>query len=203
MGTVVLLGDSIFDNGAYVDPGAPDVRTQLARKLEPHGWSVDFRAIDGATTTSVLGQLNRPLPKPCTIVLSVGGNDALDHIGLLDENRGVRSFAEVLDTFYEIREVFRRRYRELLEATLGEGQPLVVCTVYNPSFPDPGLQKAAEAGLSFFNDVIAQEAIARGLPVIDLREVCADPGAFANPVEPSQLGGELITDAILRKLAIE
>ncbi len=109
----------------------------------------------------------------------------------------------MLDTFYEIREVFRSRYRELLQAILGEGQPLVVCTVYNPSFPDPGLQKAAEGGLSFFNDVIAQEAIARSLPVIDLREVCADPRAFANAVEPSQLGGDLITDAILRKLAIE
>ncbi len=35
-GHVVLLGDSIFDNGVYV-PGGPDVVTQLRAELPPGG----------------------------------------------------------------------------------------------------------------------------------------------------------------------
>ena len=39
------------------------------------------------------------------------------------------------------------------------------------------------------------------LPIIDLREVCAKSEAFANDIEPSELGGDLITDAILSHLS--
>ena len=92
---------------------------------------------------------------------------------------------------------FRDRYTQALDLVLSHSQPLIVCTIYNPKFYDSNLQKLAEAGLSFFNDVIAEEAIRRHLPIIDLREVCAKPEAFANDIEPSELGGELIADAIL------
>ena len=33
MGHVVLLGDSVFDNGAYVGRGEPDVARQLSGRL--------------------------------------------------------------------------------------------------------------------------------------------------------------------------
>ena len=79
-------------------------------------------------------------------------------------------------------------------------QPLVVCTIYNPKFPEPDLQILAETGLSFFNDEITEEALRRRLPIIDLRDVCASPDAFANPIEPSEQGGDLITDAIVELL---
>ena len=42
---VVLLGDSIFDNGSYV-PGEPSVPEQGQRQL-PHGWQGTRRAGDG------------------------------------------------------------------------------------------------------------------------------------------------------------
>jgi hypothetical protein len=48
---VVLLGDSIFDNGAYV-PGDPDVVTQL-RGILPDGWKASLWAIDGAIISDV------------------------------------------------------------------------------------------------------------------------------------------------------
>ena len=43
---VVLIGDSIFDNGAYV-AGGPDVVTQLRERL-PQGWRATLGAVDGA-----------------------------------------------------------------------------------------------------------------------------------------------------------
>ena len=87
-----------------------------------------------------------------------------------------------------------------LDLILGHGQPLIVCTIYNPKFRDQELQKLAEAGLSFFNDVITEEGLRRHLPILDLREVCSEPPAFANDIEPSEVGGDLITDAILSHL---
>ena len=55
MSHVVLLGDSIFDNAAYVR-GGPDVIRQL-REVLPPGWTGTLRAVDGAVTASVPRQL--------------------------------------------------------------------------------------------------------------------------------------------------
>lgn len=50
--------------------------------------------------------------------------------------------------------------------------------------------------LGVFNDVIARAARRRGLPVIELRDVCTEPTDYANPIEPSVAGGEKIAHAI-------
>ncbi len=195
---LVLLGDSIFDNGVYVEPGQADVTAHFLRKLEPLGWTLDMRAVDGAVASSVEGQLaHSPVGTPCTFVLSVGGNDALGHLDMIQDTTPGLSTGAVLRAFNGIREEFRERYTRALDLIMSRGQPLVVCTIYNPQFPEPDLQMLAETGLSFFNDVITEEALRRRLPIIDLREVCSGPEAFANPIEPSEVGGDLITDAII------
>jgi hypothetical protein len=56
-------------------------------------------------------------------------------------------------------------------------------------------------GLTVFNDVIAREAFARGLPLIDLRLVCDRDEDFANPIESSARGGEKIAAAIAAAVA--
>lgn len=50
MGHVVLPGDSIFDNAAYVR--GPDMAAQLRAAL-PDGWRATLLAVDGAVTTCV------------------------------------------------------------------------------------------------------------------------------------------------------
>jgi len=73
---VVLLGDSIFDNGAYTR-GEPDVARHL-RSLLPPDWKVTLAAADGSTTADLAKQLDA-LPRDVTRgVLSVGGNDILN-----------------------------------------------------------------------------------------------------------------------------
>ena len=79
---IVLLGDSIFDNGAYVR-GGPDVVTQL-RELLPAGSHATLAAIDGDVIDGVARQLSRVPADATHLVVSVGGNDALGHSGLLD-----------------------------------------------------------------------------------------------------------------------
>lgn len=56
MSHVVLLGDSIFDNAAYV-PGEPAVAEQLAAVL-PADLTVELHAVDGSVTAEVIRQLD-------------------------------------------------------------------------------------------------------------------------------------------------
>lgn len=199
---ILLLGDSIFDNRVYVRPGEDDVATHLKRKLEPQGWAIDMRAVDGHLVEHIKGQLDaRPIPRPCVFVLSVGGNNALGYLDTIQDTASDQSVVSVLMAFNEIREQFRCNYIKAIDAILAHGQPLIVCTIYNPKFPDADLQILAETGLSFFNDVIVEEALKRNLSMIDLRDVCSEDDAFANPIEPSEIGGDLVTDAIISKIA--
>ncbi len=57
MAHVVLLGDSVFDNEAYV-AGGPDVVRQLRHAL-PTGSKATLCATDGATASGVSRQLQR------------------------------------------------------------------------------------------------------------------------------------------------
>ena len=194
---IVLLGDSIFDNAAYVR-GAPDVVRQVQAGLGPRG-RASLAAVDGAVTAGVAQQLRR-IPEDAThLVVSVGGNDALRHIGVFEDR--APSIAHALGRLADIADAFREGYRTMLQALAGRRLPLAVCTIYDPRFPDPRLQRLAVTGLALFNDAILREAGARGLPVIDLRLVCDRDEDYANPIEPSAKGGEKIAAAINRLVA--
>jgi hypothetical protein len=194
MNHVVLLGDSIFDNARYV-PGGPSVIEHLGKCL-PGGWRATLLARDGAGTAEMGRQIDQ-LPADAThLVVSVGGNDALDYSGLL-LHEPARSFAEVLSRLADIREQFHQDYRAVLERILGQGKPTAVCTVYDAI---PGLDRIEATGLCLFNDVILREAFREGLPVIDLRRVCSDADDYArsSPIEPSVAGGGKIARAVAR-----
>ncbi len=193
MGQVILLGDSVFDNGAYVGRGEPDVVRQLRGRL-PVGWGATLAAVDGAVTGSVSRQLERLPPGATHLVVSAGGNDALRRQDVLGTPS--RSVAEGLLALADVRDGFARGYRAMLEAVLARGLPTALCTVYDPRFPDPARQRVAVAGLALFNDAITREAFGRGLPLVDLRLVCSEDADYANPIEPSARGGAKIAGAI-------
>ncbi len=194
MAHVVLLGDSIFDNGAYTG-GGPDVVTQV-RQSFPGTWSATLLAMDGARTEDVSRQLDRLPGDVSHLVLSVGGNDALAHTDLLEGPAATA--AQVLGFLADAGIAFERRYRVLIDQLLQRRLPLVICTIYNGSFPDPEFQRIAAAALCVFNDVILRVAFEQGLTVIDLRLVCSEPADYANPIEPSSRGGAKIAEAIWR-----
>ena len=166
---------------------------QLRGRL-PAGWGATLAAVDGAVTGSVPRQLERLPPGATHLVVSVGGNDALRRQDVLEVR--ARSVAEGLLALAEVRDGFSRGYRTMLEAVLARGLPTALCTVYDPRFPDPALQRVAVAALALFNDIITREAFGRGLPLVDLRLVCAEDADYANPIEPSARGGAKIAEAI-------
>ena len=189
---VVLLGDSIFDNAAYVGRG-PDVVAQLAAAL-PAGWRATLLAVDGAVVDDVGRQLAR-IPDDAThLVVSAGGNDALAHTGLLD--RPATSSAQVLGWLADAVEGFERRYRRLLDEVVRLGLPTTLCTIYEGNLGPP-VQRLARTALAVFDDAILRLAAERGLPTIELRHVCTEPADYANPIEPSVRGGEKIARAIV------
>ncbi|HVM39035.1 MAG TPA: SGNH/GDSL hydrolase family protein [Sphingomicrobium sp.] len=190
-GHVVLLGDSIFDNAAYV-AGAPDVVRQVRAAL-PGGWRASLLALDGAVTREVERQLARLPGDASLLVVSAGGNDALGESGLL--GRPVRSVGEGVMQLADAQARFASDYLAMVDAVLARGLPAALCTIYDASFPPPE-GRVVTAALSLFNDVITRAAFARGLPLIDLRLICSEPGDYANPIEPSEQGGAKIAAAI-------
>lgn len=191
---VVLLGDSVFDNAAYVGGGA-DVITHL-RALAPEGWRATLAALDGSVVLDVPGQLGGVTDDATHLVVSSGGNDALMQSDILRE--GARSSAEVLGRLAGVAEVFESDYRRMLGALSSTGRPAAVSTIYYPRMEDPLVQRLACAALATFNDVITRAAFEAGLPLLDLRLICSEDADYANPIEPSEAGGAKIARAIVR-----
>jgi hypothetical protein len=188
---VVLLGDSIFDNASYVPPGLA-VIDQLEASLAGE-WTATLLAVDGALVADVYEQIDR-LPREAThLILSCGGNNALDH--LLMVAHPVHTVGEALTLFDGIRRRFRAEYDALLSRLLAVGRPLAVCTVYDTI---PGIDGDMLAALAMFNELILRLAIGRGIPLLDLRVIFDAHADYSeiSPIEPSAGGGTKLVQAI-------
>ncbi|SFD96180.1 GDSL-like Lipase/Acylhydrolase family protein [Thiohalospira halophila DSM 15071] len=205
----VLLGDSIFDNAAYT-AGAPDTVTRLREQL-PCGDRATLLAKDGAVAADLPEQI-RGLPSDTDYCfLSIGGNDALQALPVLGE--GARDVDDALERLARVRKPFLQQYAGGLDALLALGLPVTVCTIYEGLLGFAGTPEVDEVimnfifgqaspqalrtALSLYNDPITRAALARGLPLVELRAICRDPADFANPIEPSSQGSRKIAAALL------
>ncbi len=193
MARVALLGDSIFDNKAYVG-NELDVVTHL-RQLAPD-WQFDLHAVDGNLARHVLDQLGDIASEVSYLVVSAGGNNAIDNADILQMK--VNGSAEVLASLADRAKRFQEEYLEMLNGLAKAGRPFIISTVYYPNFPDASVQAVAKAALASFNDVIITLGARFQVPILDLRLVCTEPIDYANEIEPSGTGGKKIADAILR-----
>jgi lysophospholipase L1-like esterase len=191
---IVLLGDSIFDNQSYVG-GGKDTITNLREQM-PDDWKATLLAVDGHITDGVLGQVSRVPADATHLFVSVGGNDALGEMRILQ--MPASSAADVLNELSNVSARFEERYKRMLDAVLSLGKPTAVCTIYYPRYPEAWLQKLAVAALASFNDAIIRQASLAGVPLIDLRYVCNEDTDYANPIEPSVAGGAKIARTIVQ-----
>jgi GDSL-like Lipase/Acylhydrolase family len=199
---VALLGDSIFDNEVYVEDGEPAVIAQLREELPP-GSVATLCAVDGDTVRDIANQLS-DLPESAShLVVSVGGNNALQQQGILAKRTA--SVGEALGLLAEMQTAFQREYECMLDLLVAPRKPLLLCTIYDhPSVSawtmHPDAARIVAAALSLYNDVILREAAERHLPVLDLRQVCnaAQDYSRKSPIEPSAIGGAKIARAIAR-----
>ena len=207
---IVLLGDSIFDNRSYVEPGEQDVPNQLRALVRGGDCKVTNLAVDGHVTRHIVTQLNN-LPSDAThLFLSVGGNDGLEHLSIFNDN--IDTIGDALQKMYLIGEDFKKAYSAMLDSVLMHKLPTAVCNIYYPRFFSSSLdrvisylpmmmdgeklQQMTMAAETIFNDIIMFEVFKRKLPLIDLRVLCNDDQDFANPIEPSCIGGMKIAKTI-------
>ena len=192
MSHLILLGDSIFDNAHYV-PGQPAVLEQVRRGL-PSGWQASLLAVDGHRIEDVERQLTRLPPGSSHLIVSAGGNDALESSWILGQ--GVHSVDEALTLLQDIRLQFRQKYRAMIDLLAATRLHSAVCTIYDQV---PGLGPAELAALAAFNEGILYEAFRARLPLIDLRLTCRDQSDYSHlsAIEPSATGGLKISRAIV------
>ena len=188
---LVLLGDSILDNAPYTNP-EPDTAAHLQRLLP--SWYVQRLAQDGAVMSSVRLQLAELKSRPAIVVLSIGGNDAVQHIGLLEQRQA--SSTDVLDQLVAIGDDFARRYESVVRSVAAESDRLVLCTIYEVQLEPSRHARLARVPLAVLNDRIVRTASRLGLDVLDLRTVCAEPSDFVLQIEPSAQGAAKIARAI-------
>jgi hypothetical protein len=123
---IVPLGDSIFDNAAYVN-GDPDVIRQL-KSILPRDWQASLLALDGSVATYVITQIPKIPASATHLMVSAGGNDGLSRADILQRPAG--SVGAAVDELASLRAEFCQNYRRMLSALLALKQPLALCTVY-------------------------------------------------------------------------
>jgi hypothetical protein len=198
MSAVCLLGDSIIDNKVYVGRNELSVKEHLEAMSESMFNQI---AVDGHTTKDVLNfQLNQ-LPKISTHkVLSIGGNDLLQQISFL-KNKEALTTKEVMEQAVCKLAPIKKRYRTIVEKLSQQNSKLLLCTVYEGNlsydlfFRD--IAFASQAMVSMLNDVIYSTAATFKVDVLELRNIFTTPQDYANPVEPSHIGGKKLAKGIL------
>jgi lysophospholipase L1-like esterase len=190
---VVLLGDSILDNRPYTAP-EPDTAAHLRARLG-EGWSVDLVARDGATMRDMPRQLELAPGRSATAVLSIGGNDLIEHVGLLTRPPSAGA-ASVLEEILAIADDFGGRYEDIARAVAARFERTVLCTIYEVQLEPPNMARLARVPLGVMNDRIIRTAARLGLDVLELREVCTAPSDFVLQIEPSPSGAARIAAAI-------
>jgi hypothetical protein len=188
---LALVGDGILANGAHTK-GAPDSAAAL-RLLLP-AWTVSLVAGEGSTMSDVESQLVK-LPADVDLaVLSVGGNDAMRHVDLLQ--LPAASSGETLDALIAMADGFAGIYERVVKSVRERVPRLVLCTMYEPPLVGKNTANRARVLLTMLNDGVFRAAYRRGLDVLELRAICTDAADFTQQISPSATGAAKIARAI-------
>ena len=121
---VSLLGDSIIDNKIYVEEGELSVNEHLQNNSSSNFTMI---AVDGDTTEEVLDNQLDILKEPVShIVLSIGGNDLLQNLHLLQDETSGMKFA--LEKSSELIGEIQENYTKILEHLSQYDAKVLLCT---------------------------------------------------------------------------
>jgi hypothetical protein len=197
---LALLGDSTFDNKAYTQD-SPSVTEHLIQL----GNTVTLCAKDGALISALLPQ-SQTIPETAThLIISIGGNNGLSLSGIL--LKPIDTVEQGVILLHDALQTFEAEYSQAineLSQQFGSTKKIILCTLYNPCFEYYNVspnQKAVNVGVTMIADVIQKVAHRHGFPVIDFRRFMTTPECFANPIEPSGIGGEKIAKAIIEVIS--
>ena len=200
MSYITLLGDSIIDNKTYVQKGELSVLEHLENISE---YEYTQLAFDGDTTLNVLnGQLLSPsIATSSHLVLSIGGNDLLQNLSFLYEGPVDKINDAVAGVQQYIFKPLEQRFETIIQRLSSHRANLLLCTVYEgdlgrtDEFRD--VLDSSKIMVSSFNDTVYKTASKYNADVLELRHIFTSPEDYANPIEPSHVGGERLAQAIM------
>ena len=177
--TIILLGDSVFNNNSYVEKGK--AVNELLQKTADETTTIVCLARNDSTINNVYQQLENVTidlnDKLTTVFLSVGGNDI---INLKQKN--------VEDTF--------EKYKTLIKAitTKLPNVKLVLLNIYYPATTSnyDSLIDKWNTNLD-----LEYESNNKNIYILNLANLLKDPSDFVFDIEPSITGGEKIVNKIL------
>jgi lysophospholipase L1-like esterase len=198
MPTIVLLGDSSFNNVKYAPQGASIL--ELLRARLPEGVKAVSRALDGNGILDVFSQANKLPSEASLLMVSVGLVDAMKHEGIFFK-KNINAIA-LFEQLTVIREGFRDKYEAMVRNLLNLRRPVAVSTLLTPNPPHQNMRQALSSGLAVFNTAILDTAVKFGLPVLDMHALVRAPGDYADPMHPSAEAGARIAEQIAALAAI-
>ena len=177
--TIILLGDSVFNNNTFVEKGK--AMNELLQKNADENTTIICLARNESTINNIYQQIsdvNIDLnDKLTTVFLSVGGNDI---INLKQKN--------VEDTF--------EKYKTLIKAitTKLPNVKLVLLNIYYPATTSnyDSLIDKWNTNLD-----LEYESNNKNIYILNLANLLKDPSDFVFDIEPSITGGEKIVNKIL------
>ena len=156
------------------------------------------------------------------IIVSIGGNDLLHNISFLQTTSelskvmgkdarigkwGARELNPTRnkvfeETYFEIIKPFTKQYETIVANLSSHRANLLLCTVYEGDLADSDefsdVNNSSKTMVSLFNDIVYRTANKYGADVLELREIFVRPEDYANPIEPSHIGGGKLAKAIQR-----
>ena len=220
---IILLGDSIIDNKSYVSSNELDVTEHLEKLFyDESNIAIENHAVDGDTMYQLeRDHLDSNLLSDAThIVVSIGGNDLLYNIsflqttsklskvmgkgamigkwGLKELNPSRNKVFE--ETYFEIIKPFKKQYETIVANLSNHRANLLLCTVYEGDLVDSDefsdVNNSSKTMVSIFNDIVYRTANKYGADVLELRDIFVSSEDYANPIEPSHIGGGKLAKAI-------
>jgi lysophospholipase L1-like esterase len=220
---IILLGDSIIDNRSYVLDGELDVTNHLKKLYAGQpDVSITNNAVDGDTMYDLeRNHLDEEeLQNASHTIVSIGGNDLLHNISFLQTTSelsevmgkdarigkwGARELNPTRnkvfeETYFEIIKPFTKQYETIVANLSNHRAKLLLCTVYEGDLVDSDefsdVNNSSKTMVSVFNDIVYRTANKYDADVLELREIFVSSEDYANPIEPSHIGGGKLAKAI-------
>ena len=119
-----------------------------------------------------------------------------------DRNNIELTAIEILEQAVVLLAPIKDRYRTIVKNLSQQNPNLLLCTVYEGNLVGDSFYSdiafASKAMVSMFNDIVFNTASTFKIDVLELRNIFISPEDYANPIEPSHLGGKKYSQEILR-----
>ena len=172
---IILLGDSILKNNSYVLEGQ-SIQTILAQKTDAQIYCF---AVNDSTIKDAQEQVNilpQHLNEPSTIiVLSIGGNDIL---------KGIDPLTSIFREYMNLVNLMKERMNRV---------KIVLINLYYPT--DKKYEKYYSS-VKRWNELVGAFAQDNDLKIVDASIILVKEEDFTSEIEPSEIGGEKLANAI-------